>query len=120
MKMRNRVFAAAACLLLAGVAHAQGGMGMKGGMSMMGDGDAKVTKEDYLKRAEARFARMDSNKDGVIDATDRAAMRERMRECREMMGDMHMMGGRMGMRGSRAPAPAGAAGQDHEAHTPAQ
>jgi hypothetical protein len=114
MKMRNRVFAVAGCLLLAGAAHAQGGMGM------MGDGDAKVTKEDYLKRAEARFARMDSNKDGVIDATDRAAMRERMRECREMMGDMHMMGGRMGMRGSRAPAAAGASGQDHEAHHPAQ
>jgi hypothetical protein len=120
MKMRNRVFAVAGCLLLAGAAHAQGGMGMgmKGGMGMMGDADAKVTKEDYLKRAEARFARMDSNKDGVIDATDRAAMRERMRECRELMGDMHMMGGRMGMRGSRAPAAAGTSGQDHEAHHP--
>lgn len=119
MKMRNQLVVVAGCLLLVGAVHAQGGMGMKGGMGMMGKGDAKVTKEEYLKRAEERFTRMDVNNDGVIDATDRAAMRERMRECRELMGDMHMMGGGMGMRGSRAPAAAGTSGQDHEAHHPA-
>jgi hypothetical protein len=114
MTMRNRVFVAAGCLLLAGAVHAQGGMGMgmKGGMGMMGKGDAKVTKEEYLKRAEERFARMDVNNDGVIDATDRAAMRERMRDCRELMGGMGMMGG-------GAPAAAGDSSQDHEAHHPA-
>ena len=36
---------------------------------------------------------MDANKDGVIDASDRQKMRERMRECREMMGGMGMMMG---------------------------
>jgi hypothetical protein len=49
---------------------------------------------------------MDANKDGVIDATDRAAMRKRMQDC------MGMMDG--GMKGGSA----GEAGQDHEAHHP--
>ncbi|MGE0811372.1 MAG: hypothetical protein AB7N69_12285 [Immundisolibacter sp.] len=70
-----------------------GGALAQGGMGMMGDGDAKVTKEQFLQRAEERFARMDANKDGVIDASDRQKMRERMRECREMMGGMGMMMG---------------------------
>ena len=70
-----------------------GGALAQGGMGMMGDGDAKVTKEQFLQRAEERFARMDANRDGVIDASDRQKMRERMRECREMMGDMGMMMG---------------------------
>lgn len=81
------VGAMALALALAGAAHAHGGMGM------MGDADAKVTKEQFLQRAEERFARMDANKDGVIDASDRQKMRERMRECREMMGGMGMMMG---------------------------
>lgn len=70
-----------------------GGALAQGGMGMMGDGDAKVTKEQFLQRAEERFARMDANRDGVIDASDRQKMRERMRECREMMGGMGMMMG---------------------------
>lgn len=70
-----------------------GGALAQGGMGMMGDGDAKVTKEQFLQRAEERFARMDANKDGVIDASDRQKMRERMRECREMIGGMGMMMG---------------------------
>lgn len=87
MDTKRAVFGAVMALVFAGGALAQGGMGM------MGSGDAKVTKEQFLQRAEERFARMDANKDGVIDASDRQKMRERMRECREMMGGMGMMMG---------------------------
>ena len=105
MKARNLMFIAVGALTLAGTAVAQGGMGMHGGMGMMGS-DEKVTKEEFLKRAEARFARMDFNKDGVIDASDRQQMRQRMRECREMMGGMGMMGGhRMRDQGDTQNAP---------------
>ena len=105
MKARNLMFIAVGALTLAGTAVAQGGMGMHGGMGMMGS-DEKVTKEEFLKRAEARFARMDFNKDGVIDASDRQQMRQRMRECQEMMGGMGMMGGyRMWDQGDTQNAP---------------
>lgn len=97
MKNRNLMVVAVSSLLLSGTALAQGGMGMgmgmRGGMMM---GDAKVTKEQFLQHAEARFARMDANNDGVIDASDRQQLRQRMRECRELMGGMGMMGGPMG------------------------
>ncbi len=88
MKARGLAMAMVGSLMLSGAVLAQDGMGMSMGMGMMGDGDAKITKDEFLKRAEERFKRMDVNKDGVIDATDRKAMRERMRECRETMGDM--------------------------------
>ena len=97
MNNRNLMVVAVSSLLLSGTALAQGGMGMgmgmRGGMMM---GDAKVTKEQFLQHAEARFARMDANNDGVIDASDRQQLRQRMRECRELMGGMGMMGGPMG------------------------
>ena len=100
MDTKRVVFGAMMALGLAGSALAQGGMGM------MGSGDAKVTKEQFLQHAEERFARMDANKDGVIDASDRQQMRQRMRECREMMGDMGMMGGhRMRDQGDTQNAP---------------
>lgn len=106
MKARRLVLVAMGSLMLSGAALAEQGMGKgtgKGmGMGMMGDGDAKVTKEEFLKRSEARFARMDVNKDGVIDASDREKMREKMHECKEMMGGMRMMGGGMGMMGGGA------------------
>lgn len=95
MKARRLVLAMVGSLVLSGAALAQDGMGKGMGMGMMGGGDEKVTKEQFLKHAEERFGRMDANKDGVLDATDRKAMRERMRECREMMGGMGMMGGGM-------------------------
>jgi NAD(P)H-dependent flavin oxidoreductase YrpB (nitropropane dioxygenase family) len=99
------MFVAVGALALVGAAAAQGGMGMHGGMGMMG-GDDKVTKDEFLERAEARFARMDFNKDGVIDASDRQQMRQRMHECREMMGGMGMMDGhRMMDQGSQEAAP---------------
>lgn len=101
MKARRLVLVAMGSLILSGAALAEQGMGkgMGMGMGMMGDGDAKVTKEEFLKRSEVRFARMDVNKDGVIDASDREKMREKMHECKEMMGGMGMMGGGMGMMG---------------------
>lgn len=76
----------------------KGRMGMmQGGMGMMGKANAKLTREQFMQQAEARFARMDDNKDGVIDASDREKIREQMRECMGMMGDMGMMGQGMGM-----------------------
>ena len=117
MKARRLVLAMVGSLALSGAALAQGGMGkgMGMGMGMMGGGDEKVTKEQFLKHAEERFGRMDTNKDGVLDATDRKAMRERMRECREMMGGMHMMGG-AGMMGDKEDK----AGKPAAEHHPAQ
>jgi hypothetical protein len=109
------VLAMTAALTLSGAAQAQGKMGM----GMMGDGDAKVTKEQFLKHAEERFARMDANKDGVIDASDRQKMREQMGKCMEMMGGMGMMsGGMMGGMGDKAGG-ATPQGDDHSAHHPA-
>jgi len=102
-------------LMLSGAALAEGGMGKGMGMGMMGSGDAKVSKADYLKQAETRFAHMDANKDGVIDASDREKMREKMHECMEMMGGMGMMGGGMGMMGGGMGKPE----DDHSAHHPA-
>lgn len=93
-----------AALAAAGGAWAEGDTSRHHGMGMMGDGDAKVSKDDYLKRAEERFARLDVNKDGVIDATDRKQLRQRMHECRQMMGDMGMMGGHRHMMGEPAAA----------------
>ncbi len=37
------------------------------------DHDGTITKAEYLARVEARFARLDTNHDGKIDATERAA-----------------------------------------------
>ncbi|MBI2784662.1 MAG: hypothetical protein HYX64_11485 [Gammaproteobacteria bacterium] len=99
MKPRRLVWVAMGSLMLSGATLAQDGKGMGMGMGMMGDGDAKITKEEFLKRSEARFARMDVNKDGVIDASDREKMRAQMQTCMEMMGGMGMMGGGMGMMG---------------------
>lgn len=105
-------------LVGAGALHAEG-EGMMGhgvmGMGMMGEGDAKVSKAQFMQHAEQRFARMDANGDGVLDASDRAAMRQRMRECMAMMD-----GGGMGPTGGDMQGGAGAAGQDHEAHHPKQ
>lgn len=109
MDAKRLLAIAAGMLAVGGAAWAQDGMGTMAG------GDAKVTKEQFLKRAEDRFARMDANKDGVIDASDRQKMRERMRECREMMGGMHMMGGgMMGGMGDKA----GGMGKPADEHHP--
>jgi hypothetical protein len=88
MKVRAVMVAMAGALVLSGAALAQGGMEM----GMMGGADGKVSKEEFMKRAEQRFAQMDANKDGVIDASDHQQMRQRMQECHELMGGMGMMG----------------------------
>lgn len=102
--MNTKQLVLVAALAAATGAWAEGDMPMRRGAGMTGDGNAKVTKDDYLKRAEERFARLDVNKDGVIDATDRKQLRQRMHECRQMMGDMGMMGGHRHMMGEPAVA----------------
>lgn len=95
------------------------GMGMGPGMGR--DENAKITKAQFLEQADVRFTRMDINKDGVIDASDRQQMRARMKECMEMMdgmgmmgkGGMGMMGGGKGMMGSDKGA---ADTKEHESH----
>lgn len=115
MKARHLVWVVMGSLALSGPVLAQGGMGM----GMMGSGDAKVSKEDYLKQAEARFAHMDANKDGVIDASDRQKMAEHMQGCMNMMEGMGMMGGMMGGMGGQAGG-MGKPEDDHSANHPAQ
>ena len=66
---------------------------MHGGMGMMGNSDARLTREQFMQHARERFTRMDSNGDGVIDSSDRQKMQAHMRECMQMMGGMGMMGG---------------------------
>lgn len=114
MNVRRLVWSLTAALAFSGSALAQGMMGMGMHGMMMGDGDQKVSKEEFLKHAEARFGRMDANKDGVIDATDRAAMRKRMQDCMGMMDG----GGMGGMDGGMQGGAASGAGQDHEADHP--
>ena len=101
---------AAALLLAAGTSHAEGMMGMHGMGMMGGDGDTKVTKEQFMQNAEKRFAHMDANADGVIDASDRAAMRKRMHDC---MGKMDGTG--MGS-GDKPTGGADASGQADDEH----
>lgn len=45
------------------------------------DGDGNLTRAEAMAAAAARFARMDANADGRIDAADREAGRERRREA---------------------------------------
>jgi hypothetical protein len=118
MKARHLVWVVVmGSLALSGAAMAEDDMGK--GTGMMGDGDAKVTKAEFLKRAETRFAHMDANKDGVIDASDRKKMHEHMRECMNMMEGTGMMGG--GMKGGMGGQidGMGKPEDDHSAHHPA-
>jgi glutamine synthetase adenylyltransferase len=66
--------------------------------------DGKITKEEFMQRAEQRFAQMDANKDGVIDQSERQQMRQRMRECRQHTGGTHMKGGAAATGGAAQPA----------------
>jgi len=47
-----------------------------------GDGDRSLTRAEAQTRAAERFAKMDVNKDGKIDAADRAAKRAEMQAKR--------------------------------------
>ncbi|WP_445192521.1 hypothetical protein ACT009_00850 [Sphingomonas sp. Tas61C01] len=42
-------------------------------------GNGVVTKAEWQARSAARFDRLDTNHDGTLDATERAAMRDRRR-----------------------------------------
>ncbi|WP_372724107.1 hypothetical protein [Immundisolibacter sp.] len=44
---------------------------------------AKISKQQFMEKAEARFARRDANKDGFIDASERGAMRQQRRQQRQ-------------------------------------
>jgi hypothetical protein len=47
-----------------------------------GPGGGDMTRADYMARAAERFDRMDANRDGRLDATEIAALRERRHERR--------------------------------------
>lgn len=77
-------------------------MGSEGGVGRMmmradADGDGNISLAEHRAQAEQRFAFVDVNKDGSIDAAERAAVRDRMMAMR----------GRDGHRGP-PPPPAGA------------
>ena len=70
--------------------------GKCGGMNMLdGDGDGKVTREEFDKKHAAVFEEMDANSDGSIDADEMAQMHDQMRsgkggmegKCGGMKGD---------------------------------
>ena len=109
MKMKMKTWA------LLGMA--MGSLALSGGVvaqGMMGQGDTKITKEEFLKRAEARFERMDANHDGVVDAQEHRKMREHMHG---QMGKGHM--GMMGMMDCMGPMGDGAAPvEEHHPATP--
>ena len=50
------------------------------------DGDGKVTKEEFRQGHDAMFSSTDSNGDGVLDAEERNAHREMMRQRKGRCG----------------------------------
>ena len=56
--------------------HEAGGKSCKSDL----DGDGKVTKEEFLKHAEEKFAKKDTNGDGVIDMDEHKAWKEKKKE----------------------------------------
>jgi hypothetical protein len=79
MKTSIKKFAlglSAATLAIGGVAYAQAPTGKPG---MDANSDGTITRAEAQSSAAAMFARMDVNKDGKIDKTDREARRTEMR-----------------------------------------
>ena len=75
--------AASLALLGAGAVVAQDRPeGMAKGMAKGMDADRPMTWADFKTHADEGFARIDANHDGVIDKSDREAMRDRMRNRR--------------------------------------
>ena len=68
---------------MAPVTLAQGRCGMD---RMDLDGDGNVTKEEFRQGHEAVFSTTDSNGDGVLDADERNAHREMMRQRKGRCG----------------------------------
>ena len=52
-----------------------------GGHTKKGKGD--VSKADYLKQAEARFDRMDADKDGILTVAEKKAYSDKLKAARE-------------------------------------
>jgi len=56
-------------------------------LSADGDGDGKVSYEEYRaskeKKTERQFKRMDTNGDGFIDASEKQMQKDKMRAMRE-------------------------------------
>lgn len=73
------------------------GMGMDKCMHMGGhmmdmidtNKDGKISKEEFTKHHDQMFTQMDKNADGMIDATERSAMKDQMKD---RMKDMKGMG----------------------------
>ena len=51
--------------------------------------DGKVSKDEFLRPKEERFAKFDTNKDGFLDSTEMQAVKDKMEQMRE-----HGFGGR--------------------------
>ena len=51
-----------------------------------------MSKADFLKKAEERFNKMDSNKDGMLSQDERKAAHKKMREHRSDMKAKHASG----------------------------
>jgi len=62
-----------------GAGKDKGAEGKCGMARMDTDGDGKVTREEFMKGHEAMFDKIDTNGDGVIDASERAAHMARMK-----------------------------------------
>lgn len=64
---------------------------------------AKISKQQFMEKAEARFARRDANKDGFIDASERGAMRQQRQDCNPTQDNKPTeRGERSGRRGAAA------------------
>lgn len=78
MRISTMLAASAVSLALTGAA-----MAAPEGPRARFDPAASVTRADTLAMANQRFDRIDANKDGMIDAAEMAAHREKMQEWRE-------------------------------------
>jgi len=79
MKKAMIVALSLATVVLAGNAQAAPG---EARMKRDADGNGVITRAEAQSRATAMFARMDANKDGKLDASDRALNREAMKTRR--------------------------------------
>lgn len=58
------------------------------------DQDGQVTKEEFLKPSEAQFDHMDSNNDGILDASEVKAFNDEMKKrVQEMRQQFEQQGG---------------------------
>lgn len=67
--------------------HGHHGMMGRGGP----DGDGKMTKSEFMAKAEGRFTDMDFNKDGVVDQTDRDGKKQACESGKMLCGPMAML-----------------------------